>query len=63
MEHAQKSETPSLDTFGRWTDSLSVVVIRENFDNPLQPSRGMYIKGVAEFSPSLLAKSASTCPI
>ena len=50
----KKSETPSLDTFGRWTDSLSVVVIRENFDNPLQPSRGMYIKGVAEFSPSLL---------
>lgn len=50
----KKSESPSLDTLGRWTDSLSFVVIRENFDNPLQPSRGMYLKGVAEFSPSIL---------
>jgi outer membrane protein assembly factor BamA len=50
------SESPSLNTKGRWTDAISFVVVREGFDNPLEPSKGIYLKAMAELSPSIVSK-------
>ena len=48
-----KSLDPSLDTSSRLTDSVSVVVVRDGLDNPLQPTRGTSLQALLELSPGI----------